>query len=144
MVYTSETKNALKIAFEAHKDQFDKSGIPYIYHPTHLAEQMQDSLSCEVALLHDVVEDTALTFEDLRAKGVSEDALAALALLTHEKGDGYMDYIRKIKESGNQVAIRVKLEDLKHNADLTRRDDPKVMTPKSIEKYVVAIEFLLS
>jgi (p)ppGpp synthase/HD superfamily hydrolase len=144
MVYTNETKSALKIAFEAHKDQCDKGGIPYIYHPAHLAEQMEDSLSCCVALLHDVVEDTPLSLDDLRAKGVSEEAVAAVALLTHEEGVDYMDYVRKIKESGNQAAIKVKLADLRHNSDISRRDDPIESLAKSIEKYKAAMELLLS
>jgi hypothetical protein len=143
MIYTDDTKNALKIAYEAHKDQLDKGGIPYIYHPAHLAENMEDSVSCCVALLHDVVEDTPLTLDDLRAKGVKEDALAAIELLTHEDGVEYMDYVKRIKESGNQAAIRVKIEDLKHNSDISRRDDPMEKLAKSMEKYKAALEVLL-
>ena len=65
MVYTELTNKAMKIAYDAHHGQFDKGGIPYIYHPIHLAEQMDDEVECVCALLHDVVEDTDITFEDL-------------------------------------------------------------------------------
>ena len=69
MIYTEMTKKAMMIAFQAHKNQTDKSGMPYIYHPIHLAEQMIDEESTCVALLHDVVEDTDWTFEELAEQG---------------------------------------------------------------------------
>ena len=72
MIYTAGTKKALKLCFEAHKDQVDKSGMPYVFHPFHLAEQMSDERSTIVALLHDVIEDTEYTFEDLRKKVFTE------------------------------------------------------------------------
>ena len=58
MIYTPKTKKAMIIAYNAHNGQVDKSGIPYIYHPIHLAEQMDTETECIVALLHDVVGDT--------------------------------------------------------------------------------------
>ena len=68
MIYTEVTKKALKLCFEAHKDQKDKSGIPYVFHPFHLAEQMTDELSTVCALLHDVVEDAGVSMEEIEAK----------------------------------------------------------------------------
>lgn len=70
MIYTDLTKKALKIAFSAHKEQVDKAGLPYVFHPVHLAEQMDDELSVCAALLHDVVEDTEITFEELKSLGI--------------------------------------------------------------------------
>ena len=61
MIYTPKTKQALKLCFEAHKNQVDKSGMPYVFHPFHVAEQMKAETSTMVALLHDVVEDTPYT-----------------------------------------------------------------------------------
>ena len=69
MIYTQLTKKAMKLCFAAHKDQVDKSGMPYVFHPFHLAEQMTDELTTVAALLHDVVEDTPYTFSDLRDMG---------------------------------------------------------------------------
>jgi len=65
MVNTELTRKAMNIAYNAHMNQFDKAGVPYIYHPIHLAEQMNSEIECIVALLHDVVEDTEVTLEQL-------------------------------------------------------------------------------
>ena len=91
MIYTPETKKAMKLCFAAHKDQTDKSGIPYVFHPFHLAEQMTDEDSTVVALLHDVVEDSDYTFEDLKQMRFSSRVLAALQLLTHGEDVEYLD-----------------------------------------------------
>ena len=117
MIYTPMTKKALCLAYEAHHGQLDKSGLPYINHPLHLAEQMYDELSCTVALLHDVVEDTAITLEDL-AKEFPPEVVEAVDLLTHKPGVDYFDYIRAIRT--NHTALTVKLADLNHNSDFTR------------------------
>ena len=130
----------MKIAFEAHKNQTDKNGIPYIYHPIHLAEQMADEKTICVALLHDVVEDTDITFEQLVREGFPDDIIEALKLLTHDDSIQYMDYVKEIKS--NPIAAAVKLADLKHNSDLTRLD---VIDEKAInraEKYENAIRLL--
>ncbi|MBR5011946.1 MAG: GTP pyrophosphokinase, partial [Clostridia bacterium] len=81
MIYTESTKKALKLCFEAHKDQKDKSGLPYVFHPFHLAEQMESEETTIVALLHDVVEDSAYTLEDLKNMGFSEAVTDAVALM---------------------------------------------------------------
>ena len=139
MIYTAMTKEALKICFDAHKDQTDKSGIPYVFHPFHLAEQMTDELTTTVALLHDVVEDSDYTFEDLAAK-FPAPALDALRLLTHADDVPYMDYVREIKK--NPIATAVKMADLQHNSDLSRVEvvDDTVLTRR--EKYLAAMQLL--
>ena len=140
MIYTEKTKKALKLCFEAHKNQLDKSGMPYVFHPFHLAEQMETEETVVAALLHDVMEDTDYTAEDLKEMGFDGDILEALLLLTHQDGVDYMDYVKKIKS--NPIAKAVKLADLTHNSDLTRLDvvDEKALERK--EKYKKAIEFL--
>ena len=140
MIYTDLTKKALKLCFESHKEQVDKSGMPYVFHPFHLAEQMTDEMTTVVALLHDVVEDSDITFEDLETQGFSDGILNALKLLTHDKSIPYMDYIAEIKK--NEIATAVKLADLKHNSDLSRLDviDEKTLNRK--KKYEKAIKFL--
>lgn len=140
VIYTSETKKAMKLCFEAHKDQVDKSGMPYVFHPFHLAEQMQDETTTVVALLHDVIEDTDYTLQDLTDMGFQKEITDALALLTHDKDVPYMDYVAAVK--GNAVAKAVKLADLRHNSDLSRLD---VITDKARarkEKYMQAIALL--
>ena len=140
MIYTPITKKALKLCFEAHKEQIDKSGMPYVFHPFHLAEQMQSEETTVVALLHDLVEDTDYTIEDLTSMGFGKAITDAIALITHTDGVAYMDYVRKIKN--NPIAKAVKLADLKHNSDLTRLDivDEKALNRK--EKYLKAIKLL--
>ena len=142
MIYTEQTMKALKLCYEAHKDQVDKTGMPYIFHPFHLAEQMEDELSATVALLHDVVEDTDYTLEDLREIGFSPEVLEAVALMTHDPAVPYEEYLIPIKE--NPIACRVKLVDLAHNSDPSRIRE---VTPEMVrrwEKYRKAIAFLSS
>ena len=140
MIYTELTKKALKLCFEAHKEQVDKSGMPYVFHPFHLAEQMTDEATTVVALLHDIVEDTATTFEDLEKQGFSDEIINALKLLTHDKGVPYMDYVAEIKT--NRIATVVKLADLRHNSDLTRLSVVDEKALKRKEKYEKAIKLL--
>ena len=140
MIYTSKTKLALKVCFEAHKEQVDKSGLPYVFHPFHLAEQMQTEETTVVALLHDVVEDTTVTLSMLAEKGFSQEILDAVALMTHKDGVDYMDYVRAIKE--NPIAKAVKLADLRHNSDVTRLDVVDEKALKRREKYAEAIALL--
>ena len=120
MVYTPLTRRAMQIAYAAHHGQVDKAGAPYIFHPLHLAEAMEDEISCCVALLHDTVEDTEVTFSDLE-QDFPPEVLEPLKLLTHEAGTDYYDYVRAIR--GNTVAVTVKLADIAHNSDQTRLAD---------------------
>ena len=140
MIYTQMTKTAMRLCYEAHKDQFDKSGIPYVFHPLHLAGQMEDEETTIVALLHDVIEDSNYTIADLEAMDFSERILTALKLLTHEKGVPYMEYIAKIKE--DPIARTVKLADLAHNSDLSRLDEVDEKAIRRATKYAKAIQLL--
>ena len=140
MLYTEMTKKALNLAFEAHKDMRDKSGMPYVFHPFHLAEQMETEDEIVVALLHDVVEDTWRTFDDIRAWGFSETVIKALTLLTHEEGVPYLEYVARLKD--NAIARIVKLADLRHNSDLTRLDVVDDWALARVRKYAAAISLL--
>ena len=140
MIYTDETKKALKLCFEAHKNQVDKSGMPYVFHLFHVAEQMTDEATTIVALLHDMVEDTDYTLEDLAAEGFGKDILEAVALMTHEDDVPYLDYVAKLKD--NPIARAVKLADLAHNSDLSRIGEIDDETRERLEKYQKAIALL--
>ena len=140
MIYTDTTKKAMKLCFRAHKEQTDKSGIPYVFHPIHLAEQMETEAAVCVALLHDVVEDTDYTLEDLRAMGFNQNVIEAIRLMTHAEGVPYLDYVAKIKE--NPIARAVKLADLAHNSDLTRLDTVDEKAMARVQKYTQAIRLL--
>ena len=143
MVYTPLTIKAMKLAYKAHENQYDYSGVPYIFHPVHVAEQMEDEFTTCVALLHDVVEDTSLTFKELEDQ-FPKEVLDALRLLTHEKGTDYFEYVRAIKE--NSIAKAVKLADIAHNSDETRLAGCKDATEEQIirwrEKYAKAKRIL--
>ena len=140
MLYTEMTKKALKLSFEAHKDQLDKSGMPYVFHPFHLAEQMETEEETIVALLHDVVEDSDYSFEDIKGMGFSDDGVEASGLMTHNEAVPYMDYVAKIKS--NPLAAAVKLKDLLHNSDLSRVETVDVKAIKRVQKYADAVRLL--
>lgn len=141
MIYTTNTKKAMKIAYDAHNGQLDKEGIPYIFHPIHLAEQMETEEECIVALLHDVVEDTDVTFEQL-SEIFSNTVIEALKLLTHDDSVEYFHYIVNIRDSQNDIAKKVKLADLHHNSDLKRIGKITTRSLKRTAKYETAIKIL--
>ena len=143
MIYTEMTIKAMKVAYEAHLGQLDYNDVPYIFHPYHLAEQMDDEVSCTVALLHDVVEDTHLTLSDLEQIFPTQ-VVEIVRLLTHDEGIDYFDYIRKIK--ADSIATKVKLEDLKHNSNEARSIGSNLTQEQLLywkEKYAKAKEILL-
>jgi (p)ppGpp synthase/HD superfamily hydrolase len=142
LIYTALTKKALQIAFDAHKDQLDRACAPYVFHPFHLAEQMPDEVSVAAALLHDVVEDSGITFDALAMQGISGEVIDILKLLTHDPAVPYMDYVQKIKDSGNPRAIQIKLADLNHNADASRLGEVTPEDLKRFQKYDAARRLL--
>lgn len=139
MINTKLTRKAMIIAYNAHINQVDKAGVPYIYHPIHLAEQMDSEIECIVALLHDVVEDTEVNFTDLE-RDLSHEVIEALKLLTHDKKIDYLDYVRNLKD--NKLARKVKIVDINHNMDETRLDKITEKDVKRREKYQKALEIL--
>ncbi|MBO4365983.1 MAG: GTP pyrophosphokinase [Eggerthellaceae bacterium] len=140
MLYTPITKIAMRICFDAHKDQVDKTGLPYVFHPFHLAEQMETEAETCVALLHDVMEDTDTTAEQLIAAGIPQPYVETLRLLTHEDGVPYFDYVAALAH--DPVARKVKMADLRHNSDLTRLDVVGEPDIRRVEKYRKAMALL--
>ena len=114
--------------------------IPYVFHPFHLAEQLNKENEICVALLHDVVEDTPYTLEDIKKEGFTDEIVDAVACLTREETMDYMDYIRRVKT--NPLAVRIKLLDLEHNSDPARIDNEE-LRQKLHAKYKKAKEELL-
>ena len=139
MYYSEMVKKAVNIMFEAHKEDFDKGGYPYVFHPFYLATKLDGENETCVALLHDVIEDHGdkYSFEYLENEGFNKEIIYALKLLTHKKDVPYMDYIVEI--SKNNIAKKVKIEDLKHNMDSRRTSGEKT---KKYDIYVKALEFL--
>lgn len=131
MIYTPLTNKAMQIAYRVHHGQTDHGGVPYIFHPFHLAEQMGDEYTTCAALLHDVVEDTPVTLEEL-AMHFPKEVIDAVALLTHDQDEPYLDYVRRIKD--NPIARAVKIADLHHNCDPSRLADG-AMDEGDIRRY---------
>lgn len=136
----SQESIARTIAERAHAGQVDKAGKPYIGHPAHVAVSVEGDKAKAVAWLHDVVEDTPMTFDDLRAAGIDDEVLAALELLTHDKTVPYMEYVAAIRE--NDLARTVKLADLAHNSDLSRLPEVTDADLQRVEKYRQAMGLL--
>ena len=134
----SQIEIALEIALKAHKGQRDLDGKPVILHPLNVAMKGNNESEIVAGLLHDVVEDTDYTFEDLLDAGISSKVVDALRLLSHEKGSEYMDYVRRIARSRNPIAINVKCNDLDHNLQRGRAGDHL----KQVAKHSAAREII--
>lgn len=144
MFYTPMIRAAMKLAYKAHEGQLDRSGVPYIFHPIHLAEQFEEGEEAEVcvALLHDVMEDTDYTVDDIREAGMSEEVIEALLLLKHDPEVDYLDYVRTL--GANEIAWKVKIADLRHNYDLTRLEEVTEKDIARFRKYWSALRLLFS
>ncbi len=138
-VNNEQVELALAIALDAHKGQVDLDGKPAILHPLAVGMEGKDLTEMCVGFLHDVVEDTDYTFERLREMGVAPKIIRTLQVLTHNKSVPYMDYIRSIEASGNEAALQVKLNDLRHNL---LRGSIGGHT-KQVKKHSEALDYLL-
>lgn len=130
----------LGIALKAHGGQHDIDGNPVILHPLTVGLAGKSPEEQCAGFLHDVVEDTPYTFDDLLRMGVSSGIVDALRLLTHDESEPYLDYVRRIAASGNRLAIAVKLNDLHHNLERGR----KMGYQSLVEKHEAAIEIFKS
>lgn len=137
-----DLNRAIILAVQAHTGQVDKGGNPYILHPLRVMLKMPDEKTRIVAVLHDVLEDTPLTLEDLRKEGFSEDILEALDHLTRREGESYKKFIRRAKQ--HPISRLVKLEDIEDNSDLSRIPNPSEEDFKRLERYKWAKKELLS
>lgn len=132
--------SAIKLCYEAHKNQVDKGGSPYYLHPIYVALNMESEEQKIVALLHDVIEDTEITIGDLKKKGFSEKIIEAVDAIT-KKGESYEEYLKKVKD--NELAKAVKIEDIKNNMDVSRLKEITEKDIARIEKYKKALAYLL-
>lgn len=132
MIYTTLTKKAMKIAYQAHHGQVDAGGDPYVFHAFHLAEQMEDEITVCAALLHDVLEDTEMTLEELQQE-FPREVTEIVRLLTRVPKEDYFKYIRRIQE--HPSAKIVKLADLEHNSDMSRLTGADSVTEERKEAW---------
>lgn len=136
LMYTPLTKHAMAICFDVHKNQYDKSGQPYVFHPFHLAEQMETEYEVCAALLHDVIEDSSHTLDELCRAGFPDEVVRAVQILTRDPYMHYLDYVTRVRR--NPIARRVKLADLKHNSDLARLETVTEQDKRRVLKYRMA------
>ena len=131
---------ALSIARQAHEGQLDKAGVDYIEHPIYVASQVDTAEEKAVALLHDVIEDSPVSAEELLQAGLPETVVTAVQVLTKKKEQDYQTYLETVKK--NPLARVVKLADLKHNSDLSRLPSITAKDRERLKKYKKAIDFL--
>jgi (p)ppGpp synthase/HD superfamily hydrolase len=131
---------AKHIATRAHQGQIDKAGQPYISHPEFVASQVTGDEAKAVAWLHDVIEDTPITFDDLRSEGLSETVIEAVAALTKQDSESYETYLKRV--AANPIAKAVKLADLKHNMDTSRLTVIDDKARARLGKYKIAFALL--
>jgi (p)ppGpp synthase/HD superfamily hydrolase len=132
----SNLAHAIALAAEAHKHQKDRAGKPYILHPLRLMFRMTSEKAMTAAVLHDVVEDTEWTLEDLREEGFPDDVLFAVDCLTQRKGEPYSSLIQRAKLS--PIAVRVKIADLEDNMDIKRLSGVNGYDADRLQKYHAA------
>ena len=132
---------ALRIMYLAHDSQLDKSGNWYSKHPIYVASKMDTEEEKIVALLHDVIEDSDFTFDNIINEGFSHNVIDALVVITKREYEPYEDYINRVKE--NKLATKVKLADLEHNMDLSRLKEITDRDIKRNKKYENAKNVLL-
>lgn len=138
-VNNQQVELALQIALIAHDGQVDLDGKPAILHALAVGMAGENATEQCVGFLHDVVEDSDYTIEGLRRVGVALKIIRALEVLTHDKSVPYMDYIRSIEASGNDTALKVKINDLRHNL---HRGTIGGHT-KQVKKHTEALDYLL-
>ena len=131
---------AIELAKQHHEGQTDKAGKPYIEHPLRVMNQVESEEEKIVAVLHDIVEDTDISLDDLRNEGFSEEVVSAVECLTKQDGENYDSYIERI--SFNPLAVKIKLADLEDNRDLTRLPQVTDKDLERLEKYDKALEKL--
>ena len=135
-------ERAIEIAARRHAGQVDKGGAPYILHPLRVMLRVARGAQQIVAVLHDVVEDSEVTFEDLEREGFSAEVINGLRAVTKVEGESYEDFVARA--ALDPVGKAVKLADLMENSDLSRIAEPSQKDLERVEKYGRAIRYLMA
>lgn len=133
-------EKAFNIALKAHEGQIDKGRFPYIFHPVWVALHCETEKQKVVALLHDTIEDSIYSINDLRRDGFSDEVIDAVEAITRFPDEEYMTYIKRCAK--NKIAKKVKILDLTHNMDLSRIQNPCIKDKERVEKYAIAKNYL--
>jgi (p)ppGpp synthase/HD superfamily hydrolase len=140
--WMSLLEDAITIAVEAHIGQKDKAGWPYMLHPLRMMCRMDSVPEKIVAVLHDVVEDTSWTLDQLRLRGFPEEIVSAIDCVTKREGEAYPDFVERT--ATNPLARAVKLADLEDNMDIRRMEEVKAKDQERLTKYLTAYRRLKS
>lgn len=135
-------ERAIEIAARVHAGQVDKGGAPYILHPLRVMLSVAPGAQQIVAVLHDVVEDSEVTFEDLEREGFSDEVISGLRAVTKIEGESYEDFVARA--ALDPVGKAVKLADLMENSDLSRIAEPSQKDLERVAKYGRAIQYLMA
>ena len=135
-------ERAIEIAARTHAGQLDKGGAPYILHPLRVMLRVAPGAQQIVAVLHDVVEDSEVTFEDLEREGFSAEVISGLRAVTKVQGESYEDFVARA--ALDPVGKAVKLADLMENSDLSRIAEPSQKDLERVAKYGRAIQYLMA
>ncbi|MBX3710565.1 MAG: HD domain-containing protein [Lysobacter sp.] len=138
----STLERAIELAARAHAGQRDKGGHPYILHPLRVMQAVQGEYERIATVLHDIVEDTPVTFDDLLIEGFSPEVVDAVRALTKFDGETREQAARRIV--GNPIARAVKLADIADNMDLSRIPNPAERDIERLQQYEVARGILLA
>jgi (p)ppGpp synthase/HD superfamily hydrolase len=132
--------DAVSLATEAHKGQYDKSGAFYIQHSLRIMHRMNTRTEQIVGVLHDIIEDTPITLQGLQEKGYSPEVIDALDCLTKREGENYDEFIMRCR--ANPIALKVKIADLEDNMDIRRLDKVTASDLERLNRYLVAWRYL--
>ena len=133
MTKVATIEDAISVAAQAHKGQRDKAGAPYLLHPLRMMLRMDSEAAMMAAVLHDVVEDTGWTLEQLREEGFSDEVLEAVDCLTHRDGESYQEFVGRVQT--NAIARQVKIADLEDNMNIRRINQLGAKDLERLEKY---------
>jgi (p)ppGpp synthase/HD superfamily hydrolase len=131
-----DIEEAIRIAVEAHRGQHDRAGAPYILHPLRMMFRVQTDAERMAAVLHDVVEDSAWTLDDLRARGIPHEVVEAVDHLTRRPGESYEAFVERA--AAHPVARRVKIADLEDNLDVRRIGNVGESDAERLNRYLRA------
>lgn len=131
---------AIAIAADAHAGQLDRAGAPYVLHPLRVMDASESEVERMVAVLHDVVEDSAWTLDGLRAEGFSEEVVSAIDAVSRREGEPYMEFVERA--AAHPLGARIKRADLLDNLDPSRISNPTAEDYERLHRYLRALALL--
>jgi (p)ppGpp synthase/HD superfamily hydrolase len=142
-ILTPTLEDAIVLATNAHKGQKDRNDEPYVMHPIRVMAQLWGHDERMVAVLHDIIEDTDVTLDDLRKAGYPDRIVEAVDAISRRKdaGESFSQYIQRVRK--NPLATKVKIADLKDNSNLDRLPKVEAFDLKRLDRYNRALQYLI-